>query len=85
MAVLQVGVVEDERRALAAELHELALHAAPADLADALAHDGGAGEGHHVDVRRADDRLADLGAAAGDDVDDARAGSRRRRGSRRTR
>ena len=32
---------------------------------------GRAGEADHVDVGRGDERLAGLGAAAGDDVDDA--------------
>ncbi len=39
---LEVGVVEDDARALAAELHQEALHVATGDLADALAHTGGA-------------------------------------------
>ena len=56
-AVLHVGVVEHERRALAAELEQRALHRAPADFGDAHADAGRAGERHHVDVAALDERL----------------------------
>ena len=69
---IQVGVGEDDVRALAAELERDPLegvggarHDDPADL-------GRAGEGDLVDARVLDERRAGRLAIAGDDVDDAR-------------
>ena len=47
---LDVGVVEDHGRALAAQLHQQALHGRRAGGGDPLAHRGRSGEGDHVDV-----------------------------------
>ena len=68
---LEVGVLEDDVRGLAAELEGHALHGLRGQLADALAGAGGAGEGDHVDVRVGGDRLTDDRAEAGDEVEDA--------------
>ena len=68
---LQVGVVEDHERRLAAELE---VHPLRPDGTRAPSPGGptagGAGEGHHVDVGMADQRLAGHPAGAGDHVDD---------------
>ena len=55
-AVVEVGVVEHERGALAAELEQQALHRAAADLAMRWPDAGRAGERHHVDVAGLDER-----------------------------
>ncbi len=68
---LHVGVVEDERGALAAELEQRALHRAPADFGDAQADTRRAGERDHVDVAALDERFTGAGSRAGHDVDDA--------------
>ena len=67
---VEVGVLEDDRRRLAAELEHAALDLRTADLADLLADLGGAGERDHVDVRVGDQVLGRL-ARGGDDVDHA--------------
>ena len=67
---VEVGVLEDDRRRLAAELEHAALDLRAADLADLLADLGGAGERDHVDVRMGDQVLGRL-ARRGDDVDHA--------------
>nr|WP_254127074.1 hypothetical protein [Aquihabitans sp. G128] len=69
--VLQVGVVEDDGRPLAAQLEQQALHLLAAHLGDAAADAGGAGEGDHVDVGRGGDGLGGLDRAGRDDVDHA--------------
>ena len=66
----EVGIVENDAGALAAELEELALHPVACSFTDLLAHRCRAGERHHVDVGL-DERLAGLGAGAGDDVEHA--------------
>ncbi len=66
-----VGVVEDDHRRLAAELEVDALDAIGGDLGDVLAGVGVAGDRDHPDLRMADERVADRGAGAGDDVEDA--------------
>ena len=55
----EVGVVEDDVRALAAELEGDPLDGLAGQLAHALAGAGGAGERHHVDVGVGGDGLAD--------------------------
>ena len=75
-ALLEVGVVADDERVLAAELE--------ADLGQALAGDardhppdrGRAGEADDGDARVLDERLARLAAEAVDDVEDARGQAR---------
>jgi hypothetical protein len=69
--LLRVGVGEDDARRLAAELEQDARHARRDGLLDPLADGGAAGEGHHVDLGRADERVADLRAGAADEVEDA--------------
>ena len=64
-------VVEQHRRALAAELQRRALRRRGGELGDAAAGAGRAGEGHHVDQRVAHDRLADDRSGAGHEVEDA--------------
>src|SRR5581483_7341773 len=54
----EVGVLEHDRRGLAAELERHALHVLRAELGDALAGAHRAGEGDHVDLGMARDRLA---------------------------
>jgi hypothetical protein len=68
----QVGVVEDDDGALAAELQRHPLHRAGADRLHPLARGGGAGERHHVDVGVRGERLAHHGAHARDEVEHAR-------------
>ena len=68
---VEVGVVEDDDRGLAAELEVEPLDGVGGDLRDALAGDGVAGDRDHPDLRMADERVADVGARAGQDVDDA--------------
>ncbi len=68
---LDVGVVEHQARALAAELEQQALHRAAADLGDALPDAGGTGERDHVDVAGLDERLTGVRRRTGDDVDHA--------------
>ena len=68
----RIGVVEHDVRRFAAELQRHLLEAVAAELVDALAGGVAAGEGDLGDLRMLDQRLADLGAEAGDDVDHAR-------------
>ena len=81
MAVVEVGVVEDDGGGLAAELEADPLELLAAHRGDLAAGGGRAGEGDLVDARVGDQVLADL-AAAGDDVDDARRGRRPPAGAR---
>ena len=67
---LEVGVVEDDERVVAAELERDALEPLPGERADPPAGRGRAGERDRVDVGVGDDRLADLGVAE-DDVEQA--------------
>ena len=67
-----VRVRADDGSALAAELHEHALHLPARDSADRAADARAAGETDHVDVRGVDRRLSDLDARAGDNVAHAR-------------
>src|SRR5262245_40065673 len=57
--VVEVGVVEDDRGRLAAELEEHPLHRRRALLHDALADDGRARERDQVDLGREGELLAD--------------------------
>ena len=76
--LLQVGVREDHVGGLAAELEGDALDRRGGALHDAATDLGRAREADLGDVRMLDHPLADDGALAGDDVDDALRGSRRR-------
>ena len=67
---VEIGVVEDDERRLAAELQRQLFAGAGGRLADDAADLGRAGEGDLVDVRMLDDQRAGR-AVAGDDVDDA--------------
>ncbi len=69
---VDVGVVEDDDRRLAAELEVQPLDGVGGDLGDALAGRRVAGDRDHPDLRMADQRVADVGARAGQDVDHAR-------------
>ena len=68
---LGVEVVEQHVGRLAAELEGDLLDGLGAELGDALAGAGRAGERHHVDVGVGGDRLADRRAVAGDEVEHA--------------
>ena len=70
MALVEIGVVEDDVGRLAAELEAEALAGAGGGGADDLADLGRAGEGDLVDIGMVDDGGAGV-ALAGDDVDDA--------------
>ena len=70
--LIEVDVVEDDGRRLAAELEMHALQRRRRRRHDALAGDGAAGEADLVDQRALDQRRAELRAVAGDDVEDAR-------------
>ena len=63
------GVGEHEQRVLAAELHGAALEALAALRRDLAARRGGPGE--HEEVGAVDERSAELGAAAGDHLEEA--------------
>ena len=67
---LEVGVVEHDVGRLAAELEEQALHRRAALLEDALAGDGGSGEGDEVDERADGQLLADEVVGRRDHVED---------------
>jgi hypothetical protein len=66
----QVGVVQDDAGALAAELQQQPLHGEPAVRGDPAADGGGPGEADHVDVRGSDQRGAGARPRAGDHVED---------------
>ena len=68
---LEVGVGEDDVRALAAELEADLLHVVGGQPHDLLAGRRLAGEGDLADPGMAGDRRAGRAARAGDDVDDA--------------
>ncbi len=68
---VEVGVVEDHERGLAAEFQVGALDGRGGEFGDPLADRGGAGEGDHRDVRVRHQVLARDPARAGDDVDHA--------------
>ena len=65
---VEVGVGEDDVRALAAELQRDALERLGGNLGDAAAGIGLAGEGDLVDAGMGGDRLTHLGTGTGDDV-----------------
>ena len=67
----EVGVVEHDGGALAAELERDALDRRRGELGHALAGARGAGERHHVDVGMLRQRLADHRAEAGHEVEHA--------------
>ena len=69
--VVEVRVVEHDVRRLAAKLHADALQPARRGFVDALAGGVRAGERDLADERMLDQSGADVGAEAGDDVDDA--------------
>ena len=68
---LEVGIVEDDDRGLAAELEVEPLDLLGGDLRDPLAGVGVAGDRDHPDLRVGDEHLADRRAGAADDVEDA--------------
>ncbi len=68
---LQIGVVEDDQRVLAAHLQLEAAEVLGGGFRHALAGRHRAGEGDGVDVRAVEDRLADHRAGAHDEVEDA--------------
>ena len=67
---IEVGVIEDDDRAVAAEFHQLRL--AGGALADQLSGRRTAGEADRVGAGIGDDLVADDGARAGHEVEDAR-------------
>ncbi|MCY1425506.1 hypothetical protein D9M71_412950 [compost metagenome] len=69
---VDVGVVADDHRRLAAEFQMGALEGAGGGLEDLLAGDDIAGERHHAHARMADQRAADALAATADEVQHAR-------------
>ncbi|MNP03488.1 hypothetical protein D3C76_953730 [compost metagenome] len=69
---VDVGVVADDHRRLAAEFQMGALEGAGGGLEDLLAGDDIAGERHHAHARVADQRAADALAATADEVQHAR-------------
>ena len=69
---VQVGVVQQDVRALPAELQRDALHGRRGQLADSPARFCRTGERNSVDQRVRHQLLADVDAAAGKDVEDAR-------------
>ena len=71
IAVRRSASSNTTRSALAAELEQQSLHVVSRDLTDALTDCGRTGEAHHVHVLRRDERLTDLSAGSGDDVDDS--------------
>ena len=73
----EVGVAENDVRRLSAKLLRDPLHGVGRGLGDQDAGAGRAGEGDHVDARVGRHRMADLGARAVDEVEDA--GGRARR------
>ena len=68
---LEVGVLEDDVGALAAELEADLFHVPGAGPHDGLADLDAAGEGHHVDVGRRGEIVADLPARTGEHLKDA--------------
>ena len=68
---VDIGVVEDEERRVAAELHRHLLHRRGAFLDQQLADLGRAGEGQLLHQRVGADLVADLAGRAGHDVDHA--------------
>ena len=66
---LDVGVVEDDDRRLAAELEVEPLDGVRRDLRDPLAGRGITRDRHHADLRVTDQRVTDIGARAGQHVD----------------
>ena len=68
----EVGVLQHDRRRLAAEFEEQPLHRRGALLHDPLADDGRTGERDQVDLGRERELLADEVVGRGDDVDDTR-------------
>ena len=69
--VVDLGIVEDDVRRLAAELHRDVLQPARGGFVDPLTGRVGAGERDLRHERMLDERRTDVGAEAGDDVDDA--------------
>ncbi|MDQ1014502.1 hypothetical protein QFZ43_001051 [Streptomyces afghaniensis] len=78
--LVQVGVVHDDDRGVAAQVHGELFH--PGRAADGLAGGESAGEGHHAHVGGGHDRGADAGVAVDDgDGPDRLRQSRTRRGN----
>jgi ParB family chromosome partitioning protein len=67
----EIGVLQHDRRRLAAELEEEALHRRRALLHDPLADGGRAGERDQIDLGRERELLSDEMVGCGDDVDDS--------------
>jgi hypothetical protein len=68
---IEVGVVEDDRRRLAAEFQRNALDRGRSEFRDTGAGAGRTGEGDHVDLLVRDQGFAHHRAVAGDQVEDA--------------
>ena len=71
-ATVHVGVVEDDHRRVAAELHRHPLHVLAGERGELLADDGRAGERDLADHRMRDQVRRDLGRVAVDEADRAR-------------
>ena len=69
---VEIGVVTDDERVLAAELQTRLREAAAGRLGDRAAGRGGAGEADEVDARMLDERQARLASEPLDDVEHAR-------------
>ena len=70
-AVVDVGILEHDRRRMAAELHRRALHVQAGERRELLADGGRAGEGDLADDRMRDQILGDLRRHAVDQIDHA--------------
>ena len=85
--LVEVGVVEDDERRLAAEFEQHRLQVARGGLGDDAADPGRAGEVDPPDLGMGDQRLDDLGGVlrrVGDEVDGARRQARLAEGIRRS-
>ena len=66
---IHIGIVEHDRRCVAAEFHRHALHVRARDGRKLLAHGGGTGERDLADDRMRNEVLGDLGRHAVDQID----------------